>query len=272
MSFINPYRFSTGGGGGFRYMHDEISGGVFAYSHLKVKSSYSGSAVRVNLTDYDFISGLTPLSTIQSDEPTRQDVIYYEQINGFDASTNPITGAWDGTDYCEEVCTASGLAGFSLDLNQAKTIIIVANLLTDGAGTTQGLVNMGNSTTLAQTFVYAGSNNLFLRKLNGGNATSQYAGVRNTGTHLYVWSDNGSLDTSGDSLYYDDMVTPRAKASSSGSISNATMSSAIEMMKWSGNNTNIDGYVLEYHCFNKVLSQSERETAKEILEQYYTFS
>jgi hypothetical protein len=260
-----------GGGGGFRYLHDEISGGLFAYSHLKNRAAYSGECVNVAATDYGFTDNLVPLSTIQTDYPSTAPVTLYDQVGA-----NNITGlgnGWDGTDYTPDSLKNSSVIGYSAAFSDPRTTIVVIDMSTAGTGTTQGIIDIYNSSNTYYTILYSTSNNLFLRKRNGANSNKQYSGLRNTGLHLLIWTDNGSLDSTGTELYYDDMVTAKTAASTSGTTPDATLTGNIALMQCLGGNVaKIDGYVKEYHQFNKVLSQSEREAAKEILEQYYTFS
>jgi hypothetical protein len=267
MMILDSYRFGDGSSG-FRYLHDEISGGIIGVSHLKVKSAYAGNSITVDSVDYGYVSNVVPLSDIQTANPTDATIEWYDAVNSYDISS--VNGFSGGVDF-QSASGDTGAAGFSINLTDAKCIVWVVRMDSAGSGLTQGIWTISNSTTIHQTTVFAGSNNLFLRKRNGTNATSQFSGVRSTGVHLYMWNDDGSVNASGDTLYYDDMTTAVTLTSASGTTTNAALTSSIGLHQWGSNTTAIDGSILDYHVFDHELTLSERETVKEILEQYYTF-
>lgn len=275
MSFPIPFGFWKSADDGFRYLHDEISGGLFAYSHLQNKAVFAGDALEITGAGgnaYSFVDGLTPLATIQGDYPSSQDILWPDQIGSNDL-TPASSGGWNGTDYSFNGLRKTSASGYSLTFSNPHTTLVVIDMTSAGLGTTQGIIDIYTSSNTYYTMVYAGSDDLLLRKRNGSNSTRSFSGVRNTGVHILIWEDNGSLNSTGTQLYYDDMATARAVAATSGITPDATITANIAMMQCLGGNAaRITGCVKEFHQWSGVLNQTQRETAKEILEQYYTFS
>jgi hypothetical protein len=255
-------------GNGFRFLHDEISGGLFGYSHLKVKSSYAGPAVRVGTTDFNFAANITPLSSIQSAFPTTQDVIYYDQVNGNDAATKSSIGPWNGTDYVSEILNCS-TPSISIDLNAPKTYLVVY----DASAINSGICTISNSPSIFESLVFAGTTGIWARKKNGSpQSTRQWnfaASSDRLGLHLLIFTDDGSLDASGWQLYFDDPVTAKTvSVTQPQAVTNATLTSNIGLKNWAVNSVTFTGYLHEFHCWNKQLSLAERTAAKDILRQY----
>jgi hypothetical protein len=276
-----------GGGGGFRYLHDEISGGIFAASHIKTLSSYSGSCVNIgdspNETDYGFSNNIVDLSQVDSDFGTNQDVnTFYDQFEVNDVSG----GSTQWVKSVNEFADAENNLGI---LNGATS----GDLSSHTGATTVITVTRFNTTTFSNGFSWGVSSNsainfamfyvsgLFVVRLASASTAnrldSRYtvgSGFTNdTDLHLSIITYDGSETIGGVKLYRDNMVTAVTKSAeiTSGTYVNTPFFPAIRMGYVGGTNSYLPGFIYETHVFNKELNQTERETVKEILEQYYTF-
>lgn len=257
-------------GGDFRYLHDEISGGLIAISHLKTLESYSGDALILNTGGsadaYGFVDNFVDLASAQTDYPAAKTATVFDQINNQESSPG-LNNAWNGSDFLSGYKRITGAP--SITFSDPKTIVYVVSLSTlSGA---QGLGGLLTGEFVYQN-IYLVDSTLFIRKRNGGSSyIKSYTGIV-TGLQIIVWTDDGSLSVGGQDVYINDMVTSVTAASSTGSVPNQTLTvNDIGRLVQSGG-PQIQGLLLDYHVFNKVLSESERNTLKSILEQYYTFS
>jgi hypothetical protein len=253
-------------GSEFRYIHDEISGGVFAFSHLKCKAAYAGDAVTVGTTNYPFVSNLAPISTIRTDFPTLSGVVLYDQINGYDKpfATNTWAG---GRDYVSsrQIFKPSG---FSIGLSDPKTIIAVFDI---DATNNAGFKSLYNSSTIFQSVwsFGTGSNELAMRKKNGTpQTTKRWDTGALSGWMMVAITDDGSLDGSGWEMYFNDMSTPVSVISTAVQAVTNNSLDGIGFKDFQINANSATGIQGEYHLFDRVLSTSELQAFKTALLQY----
>jgi len=271
MMIIDSYRF--GSAGGFRFLTDEISGALFSYGHIKTRDAYTGEAINLSSQGgYSFVDNVVPLATMQADQPTSDTVTLYDQIGANDMIGFP-SGGWDGSDFASGTIRKASPTSYGLTLSDPRTTIMVIDIGTPNTGNLGGILDIFNSGSQYYTAFFTVGNDLSLRKRGVGNSTKSYSGLRTSGLHLFVWVDDGSLDSTGTNLYWTDMVTAKTASSTSGTTVDATINTSIGVKTCVGGNAStFNGLVKEFHQFDTVLSQSDREIAKEILEQYYTFS
>ena len=275
MMIIDPYRF--GSAGGFRFLHDEISGGLFAYSHLKTIEAYAGDSIRVGATDYGFVDNIIDLASINADNAVDTGVnrindqfTINDMPNGsgfYDKSENELIQMTSST--------GNSISGSSGDLSThtgACTIITVSKHTAATFKSNEWLFS-GNNNNGFRFYYVNGSRFLFRVGGNFSNLNADNVAVTfDNNIHMLCGVYDGSETSSGMNVYEDDMSTALG-ASKSGSYTNTTMWNGRVSVGFGGSTggTNFQGLIYETHIFNKALSETERETAKTILEQYYTF-
>lgn len=271
---------TSGGASGFRFLHDEISGGVSAYSHLKSSAAYSGSVVSIgtNSTDYGFLDNIVDISQIIADYPANASFYrYYDQLgsNNIEKPTGFLNG-WN---------INNGDTFFkSSQFNGAMNVIPTGGLAAIGSGAFTIMVVFITPSAFTQEYIFETDSNTSFR-LYYLNASRFIWRFGTFGGDMIEWDNipldftpskrqllcftyDGSETAGGMKCYQNDMTTEISGGSknSSGSFSNfAFMTSNLDL-------GTSKGVVEDLHFFNKVLNQSDREKAKEILEQYYTFS
>jgi hypothetical protein len=276
MMILDPYRFGDGASG-FRYLHDEISGGLFGVSHLKCRTTYTGDSVEVDSVDYGFVSGVVDLSSIDAaNAADASSETYYDQVGSNDMLFAAASPFYDKSENefpntaaaAYRPLTVTGSLG-SLTTSDAFTSIHVIKHNTGTYATQEWFMSFEGTTT--NRFMWQGGALRFLIS-GGSNLIVDVTGQNNSNLKLLVCTYDGSLNSTGMEIYQDDMVTPLS-GTKSGSGGSST--SYFGSMSLSGRASNLlgryNGFIYETHIFNKVLSETERETAKEILEQYYTF-
>jgi hypothetical protein len=281
MMILDPYRFGDGASG-FRYLHDEISGGLFAYSHLKTLAAYSGSSINIQVvttpTDYGFINNIMDLAQINTDNSVDATVnTIYDQfeINDFDNGS----GVYDKSE--NELMQSDGLSGKfisgstgNLSTHTGACTIITVSKHTAASFKSNEYLYSGNSIS-GFRFVYTNGSTFLLRvgaspRLDCNNVAVTF----DNNIHMLVGTYDGSETAAGLKVYEDDMTTALSSSNSeTGTYTNDVMFNNRNSIGYGGSTSGTDfqGLIYETHIFNKELSETERETAKEILEQYYTF-
>jgi hypothetical protein len=272
------------GTSGFRYLHDEISGGLFAYSHLKTLAAYSGSCVNIQVaagptpTDYGFVGNVLDLAQINTDNSVDATVnTIYDQfgINDF----NNGSGAYDKSE--NELMQCDGLSGKfiaattgDLSTHTGACTIITVSKHTAASFKSNEYLYSGNSIS-GFRFVYINGSTFLLRvgvspRLDCNNVAVTF----DNNIHMLVGTYDGSETAAGLKVYEDDMTTALSSSNSeTGTYTNDVMFNNRNSIGYGGSTTgtNFQGLIYETHIFNKELSETERQTAKTILEQYYTF-
>jgi hypothetical protein len=261
-------------GSGFRFLHDEISGGVAAYSQMITRAAYTGDAVEIGTTgnevNYGFSPFLVDKAAIASAWPSSTALrTWYDQIGAND--TGSTTGGWDGSDF-----VLMPNSGNFRKQNPTGALATIGN----GAFT---LVAVCKANDFTNEFVFRGnaantlraywiSSTRFLFRL-GNNPRIDFDNIPvsfDNQQHLMVFTYDGSALSSGLQVYEDDMINPISGGTraSVGTYANTPIfSSEFDLGIFLGLKNDV-------HVFDKVLSQSERVTLKEILLQNptYTFS
>lgn len=270
----------------FRYLHDEISGGVFAYSHLKTLASYSGHAVNIgtnpNQTDYGFVDNIVDLAQVDLDFGSDQATnTLYDQFGLNDITGGNLNSKWNKTDneYVQMLfpvdfsnkTPAGTLATLAPD--DPFTVITVQKHTAVSYNTQEAIFNASGSSSQIRWMYQGGAVGMLV---NSGSSASGYAaGFNDNNIHLTVGTYDGSQSFGGISVYVDDMATDAVSTNPNTGTpgTNPMFSNEFQIGSFVNQttNTHFQGFIYETHIFNKVLSQAERETAKEILEQYYTF-
>jgi hypothetical protein len=274
----------TSGGGGFRYLHDEISGGVHAWGKIKSKSSYVGNSFELdNTDDYGFVDDIADLDSMLVDFPTGVTgvSIWYEQLNGDDLGTVSVStqaGKFDSSNV--DLCLYSLSSGdgnilsgatSSLTDSDARTVIVVLKRITAPSSTAQ-VPYYSYSNAATNRLAIQMNNSYTYVRLNGGGGETRFSvgAVSDLNTNLFVIDYDGSGLLAGFNFYINDMSTSLPKSLTAETV----VLQDVPMDDYNIGCTaglEFEGYVYEVHEFNKVLSESERNLAKEILEQEYTF-
>ena len=264
--FINPSWFNQGSS--FRYLHDEISDGVVAASLLRSKESYTDSAVNVgdpagSRIEYGFVNNLVNLSDVASDWPLPTGARFYNQLDYADGIQGGATSGWDGSQLMKGDPNAVLQSTFTLvESTDSLTWVFVCPNLDADLGESYFFMGMNNDFRLQ----YSGDNLWFQINGTSGFSRNVYTSTRTSGVKLIIATYDGSESRNGLNLYINDITTPLTVDSTAGDVNSGYGFSS---------NMVIDTdqtFVNEIHLFRKEFDLSERETAKEILEQYYTFS
>jgi hypothetical protein len=262
-------------GSGFRFLHDEISGGLFAVSHLKTLAAYAGDCVNVNSIDYGFLNNIVDMAAIDAANMVDRNASpYYDQFGlndifsaisnpFYDKSENEFPNCFNST--YRETTVAGALA--SLQSNDPFTAIQVVKHNTGTYATQEWMLSFESTSQMRLMWQ---SNSLRLLVNGGTSLIYDVSGLNNANLKMIVADYDGSLTSAGLTLYQNDMITP---LSGSASGSGGAASAFFGALGVSGRANNAvgryNGFIYETHIFDKVLSQAERETAKAILQQYY---
>jgi hypothetical protein len=196
---------------------------------------------------------------------------------GWDQAQNEYTnheGAANGMLNTAIVGSLSSLSGPMTIIQVLKHNVIARKineyLLTDDLGSRCAI---GYTTTTQ--FIYYLATGLFANRIDKRYDSGGGLPFDNN-LHLFVYDYDGSESHTGMRLFSDDMATPITPSSGSnvGTFVNTApfLSRIYQGYFGSVSFTDFRGFIYETHIFNKVLSQAERETAKEILNQYYTIA
>jgi hypothetical protein len=269
--------FKRQGGGGFRYLHDEISGGVMALSHLKCLEAYAGDCANVNSIDYGFNGDNffdNPL--LSGTAGTGADVAaIYDQTENINAGPNGNSYNYDNQDWAY-----NGIRRNTSNLSSSDdifTFVAVYNPLLSTRSQRNETRVLGTSVGAGQqglTIWYETNGDIVIRLRDAiiVNTIITYSGVL-SGDDIYLIAvdyDGLGLNTSFN-LYVNDMITPLTPTSATGAPKSVFTQAGTNYPFFNGDQDGTEGAMFDAHYWNKVLSQAERETAKEILEQYYTF-
>lgn len=267
-----------GGASGFRFLHDELSGGLAAYSGLVTKASYTGNALRSrNPLDVDF--------------PYLNNTIDYAAINAasvvnwknwFDqiGSNNIQDGGGFGASYTVNTQALRGSLSLASPNGAISTHTYASGWTVVFVMDVESLFNAFSylyqlDGTGASTLMYYQSTTEFRVQIAG--TRHQYLSLNNTGLKLYMATYNGSGNITGVSLYYNDVVSAQVPSLTVGTTITGTWNLSNTRMSMGAASNGAgpigqEGWAKEFHIFNHALNLSERETLKEILEQYYTFT
>tara|TARA_R110002020_G_scaffold154973_1_gene335726 strand:- start:199 stop:1068 length:870 start_codon:yes stop_codon:yes gene_type:complete len=289
MSFVNSYRYASGGGSdnpcgtgasypaGWKFLHTEISGGLGSWGNmLKVEGFNDIGATISNVgdgsEDFCYLDGEIDKTAIDSFFSADSDVDnQYDQFGVNDLVDYVAGDGYSKTDNnlnfggCENTAVSGDLA--LLNTGDPWTICIV----TDYTGIPQsanGHNPFGSTSGLLYNFT--GSNTLIIRFLvpNQGWA---YSGLRTAGKKLAIITYDGTspINRSGLNLYWNGSTTAEVPTTTynSGTPTNAPVTS----VQTRGGATNPD-FALEFDIFDHAFNSSEITAALEVYEQKYTFS
>lgn len=278
----------TSGGSDFRYLHDEISGGVIACSHLKCKSDYTGDCVILDEGSGGELALGFINNIVESYDATQQQTVKWcNQLNSLTSlgSAGAINKGYDpalddfSTINLELIPSTKVLDDFQNTSDSFTTIHVIENF--SGAGRYLGL--FGSQAPGRDSLFYRGMNTEDLRLWSRTGINNRTVEIYWNGgwlwglgtTKIICCTYDGSRIQEGFEVYRNDMINPLAKVvSRDQELADVAWGQNITGNWNLGNNSQSPNQALfkEAHFFPRVLSQSERETAKEILEQYYTFS
>jgi hypothetical protein len=265
---------------GWRYLHDELSGGFFAGGHMQYKSTYNCENI-IALTDpadysatattpttgYPLTNAIIDLAQISTDFPTSTRMRLFNQLNysQFLERSGNIGPGWNGTDFVAK----GGQVGSLSSRSQFDPFTFA--LVIDG---------MNNSDNVY--IIQASSGNPRLQNLNAtttrfwiGTSFTDYVGknyatslFKNSGLKLLVATWDGSGTAGGADVYINDMTTALSGTNASAGTFTNTAYNAIQVQ----NNQNVNTLTKEIHFWDYAMDATDRGTLKTILEQYYTFT
>lgn len=262
----------------FRYLFENVSGIVTGWSQIKLRRDYTGACANIGTNDYGFVDGIVPMSLILSDFPLGTGMnSLYDQISFNDLiTTNPahtFDSSIENFDLITEGSSIRVINPSNLDNISSQNPATIYFILQKTISASGVMFAMNETSTLRFDMQFQGNGNLLLRM---NNVTVSYGTSFNTNVENNLWcvTYDGSQSTDGLKLYRNDMIN---EVSFTTRTSPATVitPSVFNQVYALGISTAGNNCVLGLHTSMIVCetqhTQTERETTKEILEQYFIF-
>jgi hypothetical protein len=260
----------------FRYLHDEISGGVMSLSHLKTKVAYTGFCGRVDGIDYGFNSNKFFDNPLLTGTPgTGVSATLFDQTGLSSLISWGNTYNYDNQDLAYNAMSRGASNIPSSD--QAWTFIAVYNPMLSTRtqrNETRVLNNSVGAGIKGLTVWYEtdGSIVIRLRDAVAPNIEITYtSAISGDVIYMIAVDYDGLRTTTSFNLYVNNMNTALTPSSIVGATKAVFTESGINYPFFNGNQNGIQGAMFDAHYWDRVIDSTERNTAKTILEQYYTF-
>lgn len=279
-----PFGFWKSADDGFRYLHDEISGGVEAFSKLKSKELYTGSCVTIpsSGTDYGFVNNIVDFAEIDATQASNNTYLWYNQLDISQTITSATTEGYlkasNNFSFIGEF--QNNAISYLTDFSRPFTAYIVFERLSAPANFIRHYTFQDSSPVSLYNILEQLNTGVFRTRMTDAFTGGSRVVIVATNTsftslkqYIVCVTYNGNLTNSGINIYVDDLVT----AQSLTNVSVGTLGSGpngLNQRFTNYNNSEISTEIRldELHLFDSVHNQTQRETAKEILEQHYTFS
>jgi hypothetical protein len=290
MMILDSYRFGGGpanpcGTGasypaGWRFLHSELSGGLGSWGNTLKVFGYNGFGANIeNVTDGDdnfcYLdaeidkTSMDAFFTVDADVETlfdqfeRDDVVDKSVGDSYIKSANDLSfnGGFDKSSALD----ASGIS--SVNLGSAWTMIWVLDY------TSLPTINKNIESPLAGSnflrLVWSGNGTDLIVRFQSPNQGYFYSGLRASGVKFVVVTYDGTapINRSGLKLYWNSST---AETENGIYNSGAPTDAAFSEVNF-GLPASAGGYFREFDMFNYAFDSSDVATAKEILEQKYTF-
>lgn len=265
---------------GWRYLADEVPNALHVWSKLLTRSAYTGFAVQVPinanlaLNNFPFCKGEVDLGLINDTYNTNRSVRVYDQIgthnmgsqgDGYVAASNNYSFVNYGS--------SAGAPAPTINWNTPCTFVFIYNRTGNSSGF-GGIMVAVNGTP--------GDSRFWMRETPTGrvevlfrDSVGQLSRIESTtslsnGQNLVVMTYDGNPNMSGVNFYFNNMVTATGSTILNSAVT-GTFTPSIYYVGGIAASQLVNGRIDDSAIFSGAMSQANRETMKEIYEQYYTF-
>lgn len=266
---------------GWRFVHDEISGGLGSWGNmLKVNGFNSFGATIENVTDgssnFCYKDGEIDKAAMDAFFTGNADVEFmYDQLGnddlidgsaGFGYITTDNDLNFDGTQEKTSSLNPSGIA--SKNIGDAWSACYVLNY--PSLPTVNRDISLPNRTTTRFRLTWSGNGVDLIARFQSPNQGYFYSGLRASGIKFLVVTYDGTspINRSGINLYWNNSTAETPNGSYNGGAPTSVPFSSINI----GLPNGAGGYFYEFDFFDHALTPTEVATIMSIYEQIYTFS